>query len=76
MNEAQKSARESLALGYAIRAREDPNSPDISPTGFSLFYRECPERVSLKEAWERITRSPTEKRSVNNWHAGDPDPTA
>lgn len=62
-----KSARQSMALGYAIAKAEDTPSTFISPMGFCDYYGECPDHVSLNQAWKRILADKELLNYVNDW---------
>lgn len=68
-----KSARQSLALGYAIAKTENIKETFISPHGFSLYYGDAPYALSLANAWRMVLNDPELLRSVNNWHGQDPN---
>lgn len=75
MDAAKKEARICIALGYAIAKAENTRETFISPHGFSLYYGETPEALSLKNAWTMVANDEKLRRSVNNWHGQDPNDT-
>jgi hypothetical protein len=73
VNDAKKEARICIGLGYAIAKSEGGQETFISPHGFSLYYGDSPDALSLFNAWRKVSNDPELRRSVNNWHGQDPN---
>lgn len=67
-----RSARASIALGYALCKMESRSINDdtfVSPTGFSEYYADYPNSNSLKQVWDSVVGNDVIRHYVNDWSA-------